>query len=199
MAEFTWDTVVDFLNQNNVPEIALAIMGILAIAIVFAYRSNDEGTLYRVLVLLGLIFAIFMIYIAVAINTGWEVGTLIVVTLACFTLVIRPFRDLNFSLILSIVLAVWVYIFLGGLTGDLAILATGWPRIIVAVVAGSLVYMLTRFIQDVAQLFGKLLNAWPLLFVLGVLCIAEAAMLYMGYNSIIDYIRTLLESTSAII
>ena len=190
MSDFSWQTVVDFLNQNNIPEAVLALVGVIAIAIVFAYRANDEGFLYRLLVLIGVVAGAFMVYTAVAIDTGWFMGTLIIVTIASFALIIRPFRDVNFALIFSLLVMALVYIALGGITGDLSVLATGWPRIIIAFAVGAILYMLTGFIQDIIGLFAKLLNAWPLLFVIGVWCIAEAVMLIMGYGSVIDYIQT---------
>lgn len=189
MSDFTWQTVVDFLNQNNIPEAVLALVGVIAIAIVFAYRSNDEGFLYKILVLVGMVAGAFMVYTAVAIDTGWFMGTLIVVTIVSFALIVRPFRDINFALIFSLLVMALVYILLGGLTGDLSILAAGWPRILIAFAAGAVLYMLTGFIQDAIQLFAKVLNAWPLLFIIGVWCIIEAVMLILGYGSFIDYLQ----------
>ena len=50
--------------------------------------------------------------------------------------------------------------------------------------------MIFNFAEAIVKLFGKVLNWWPLLFVLGLVCIVEAALMYMGYGSILDYIDT---------
>ena len=55
---------------------------------------------------------------------------------------------------------------------------------------GAVVYMIFNFAEAIVKLFGKVLNWWPLLFVLGLVCIVEAALMYMGYGSILDYIDT---------
>ena len=199
MTEFTWDSVVEFLNQNNVPEIMLMVLGLVAIAMVIAYRSDKEGFLYKLLVLLGVVAGVFMIYVALTVETGWTTATMIVITVASFTLIIRPFRDVNFALILSMLVMAVVYIALGNVTGDLAVLAEGWPRVILAVVAGAVLYMLTGYIQAMVQLFGKVLNAWPFLFIIGIYCVLEAAFLLAGMGTVYQYIQGLSEETSALI
>ena len=191
MTEFTWDSVVEFLNQNNVPETMLLVLGLVAIAMVIAYRSDKEGFLYKILVLIGVIAGAFMIYVALTVETGWTTATMIVITIASFTLIIRPFKDVNFALILSMMVMAIVYVWLGNLTGDLAAIATGWPRLIVAVAAGAILYMLTGYVQAVVQLFGKILNAWPFLFIIGVYCVIEAVFLLAGMGTVYQYIQGL--------
>ena len=82
MADFnleeTWNSFQDLLNQNNVPEICLAIMGVLTLAMVFAYKDDDGSLTYKLLVTLGVIFGVFMVYVSLAIDTGWALGTLII-------------------------------------------------------------------------------------------------------------------------
>ena len=199
MTDFTWDSVVDVLNSNNVPEICLLVMGLVAIAMVIAYRHDKDSFLYKILMLVGVIVGVFMVYVAVAIDTGWHTGTMIILTIACFTLIIRPFREINFSLILSLLLMAIIYVWMGGLTGDLAFLAETWPRIIAAVVVGAIVYMITGFIQDIVQLFGKVLNAWPFLLIIGIWCIVEAVFLFTGNGTVFDYVSNLINGNSALI
>ena len=199
MTEFTWDSVVEFLNTNNVPEAMLMVLGLVAIATVIAYRSDKEGFLYKLLVLIGVIASAFMIYVALTVDTGWTTATMIVITVASFTMIIRPFRDVNFALILSMLVMAVVYIALGNITGDWSVLATGWPRIVLAVAAGAVLYMLTGYIQAVVQLFGKILNAWPFLFIIGVYCVLEAAFLLAGMGTVYQYIQGLTDTTEAMI
>lgn len=201
MADFNigqlWDSFQDLLNQNNVPEICLGVMGVLILAIVFAYRDNDDALTYKALVALGVIFGAFMLYVALAVNTGWTVGTLLVCSVACFALVIRPFREINISLLLAVIVMVWVYIFLGtfqgasmeilGQTVDLSFLGDGLTRIVISVVAGSFIYMVGHFVEALAKLAGKILNAWPFLMVIAIWCILETIMLFAGYGSIYDF------------
>ena len=73
---------------------------------------------------------------------------------------------------------------------DMTFLSEGWPRLIVAFLIGALVYMVLNFAEALVKLVGKVLNWWPLLLVLGLVCIAEAVCMLMGYGSISDYIDT---------
>ena len=59
-----------------------------------------------------------------------------------------------------------------------------------AFLCGAVVYMVLNFAEAIVKLFGKILNWWPLLFVLGIICVVEAGFMYMGYGSIMDYIDT---------
>ena len=200
MAEFTWDSFIDALNSNNVPEILLILMGVIALVIVGYYKDDKDSSTYKLVMILGVAIAIFMIYVAMAVDTGWSKGTLIVLTVACFTLIVRPIKDVNIAVIIGLIVAVWVYLILPGLVGDvqepfdfIQVIGSGIPRLIVSIVAGAMVFTILQFIQAVVQLFGKILNAWPFLAVIGIWCIVEAIFLLLGYNSTYDYISTHLE------
>ena len=167
MADFNleeaWNSFQDLLNQNNVPEICLAIMGVLTLALVFAYKEDDGSLTYKLLVALGVLFGVFMVYVSVAVDTGWALGTLIICSIACFTLIIRPLRNVKIEVVVGLLVMVWMYMYLGTLTGasidfivdiDMSFLATGVPRIVVAVLVGALAYMVTGFATGLAMLIG---------------------------------------------
>lgn len=183
--------------DSHLPETMLLIGGLLAILIVISYVKNKESWTYKLLMFLGVVFGVIMLYEAMTMYGTWRMATSIFVTVAGFALVIRPFREVHFAVIFALMVMVLVYIGLGGLDGymlfdsvDLSFLATGWPRIIAAFLCGAVVYMIFNFAEEIVKLFGKVLNWWPLLFVLGLVCIVEAALMYMGYGSILDYIDT---------
>lgn len=182
---------------DHLPETMLLIGGILAVLIVISYVKNKESLTYKFMMVLGLIFGVIMLYEAMVFYGDWRMITSIIVAVAGFALVIRPFRDVHFAVIIALLIMVVVYIALGGLDGymllgsiDLTALSEGWPRIIVAFVIGAIFYGIFNFAEAIVKLIGKILNWWPLLLVLGLVCIVEAAMMYMGYGSIIDYIDT---------
>ena len=206
MAEFSWDSVVDALNTNNVPEILLIIMGLIALVIVAYYRDDKESTAYKLVMILGVAIAVFMVYVAMSdrIVTEWSKGTLIVLTVACFTLIIRPIRNVNIAAIVGLIVAIWVYLILPDLVADVkepfdfikVIGEERIPRLIVSIVAGAIVFTILQFIQAVVQMFGKILNAWPFLAVIGIWCIVEGIFLIMGYSSTYDFIAEHIKSSS---
>ena len=142
MAELSWDSVMDALNTNNVPEICLLLMGVVALVIVGYYRSDKDSGLYKAMVAVGVITGIFLVVVAVMAETSWSKGTLLVVTVASFALITRPIKDVNIAAIIGLVVAIWVYLILPDAVSDLnspfeflEVLGEGIPRIIVAVVA----------------------------------------------------------------
>lgn len=183
--------------EANLPETILLVGGIIAISIALLYAKDKDSGKYKGIMALGLIFGVIMAYVATANYGDWRTITSIFVVVAAFALIIRPFRDVHFAAILALFVMALVYISMGGLAGymlfdsiDLTPLSEGWPRIIAAFIIGAFVYMIFNFAEAIVKLFGKFLNLWPILFILGVLCVVEAGFMFMGYGSIIDYIDT---------
>lgn len=182
---------------EHLPETMLFIGGIIALLIVICYVRNKESLKYKFMMFLGVIFGVIMLYESMVYYGDWRMSTSIIIAIAGFALVIRPFREVHFAVILALFVMVIVYIALGGLDGymlagsiDLSFLSESWPRIIAAFLCGAVVYMLLNFAEAIVKMFGKILNWWPLLFVLGIICIVEAGAIYLGYGSIADYIDT---------
>ena len=187
--DYTWDEFHSSLLGNNIPEILIAVAGFMALLIVIAYVKDKEGFLYKFLVLAGLVTGVLLIVVSIDTYGYWDLSTSIIAIVAGFALIIRPFRDVHFAVILALLVGAIVYVLLGDLAGgDLNVLAEGYPRIIIAFVAAALVFTMANFIESVVKIFAKILNAWPILLILGLLCIAEGICVYMGYGSVYDMI-----------
>lgn len=183
--------------EMHLPETMLFVGGILAILIVICYVRDKDSLKYKFTMFLGLIFGVIMLYEAMTMYGEWRMVTSVIVAIAGFALVIRPFREVHFAVIFALMVMVLVYIAFGGFEGymlfdsiDMTFLSDGWPRIIAAFLCGAVVYMVLNFAEAIVKLFGKVLNWWPLLLVLGIICVLEAGFMYMGYGSIMDYIDT---------
>ncbi len=183
--------------EMHLPETMLFVGGILAILIVICYVRDKDSLKYKFTMFLGLIFGVIMLYEAMTMYGEWRMVMSVIVAIAGFALVIRPFREVHFAVIFALMVMVLVYIAFGGFEGymlfdsiDMTFLSDGWPRIIAAFLCGAVVYMVLNFAEAIVKLFGKILNWWPLLFVLGIICVVEAGFMYMGYGSIMDYIDT---------
>ena len=185
------DAIIASLKEHS-PEIVLVIGGLIAIFIVYLYLKDDGSTKYKFMVFLGLVAGVAMIYIAAVTWSGLALATAIIVAVAGFSLVIRPFREVHFSAIMALFVMVIVYILIGDLDGstvygiDVSFLASGYVRIAIALIAGAIVYMITNFIEELIKLFGKILNWWPFLLMIGLLCMAEGIMVFLGYGSVYE-------------
>jgi hypothetical protein len=175
--------------------IVLLLGGIVALLIVATYLKDKDSMKYKVMVGVGAVLGVLIVILAVIEGYPVRNHTLILIALAAFTLIIRPFRDINIAVIIGLLVMVLVYIMLGNLAGqtagsiDLTVIAQGWPRIIIAFIAGGFVFGMLRFAEELMHLFGKILNFWPVMLILGVICIAEACCIFLGYGSIFDYIN----------
>lgn len=179
----------------NVPEVILLLGGLLSLAIVSTYVKDKDSAKYKFMTFLGFIFGAIMVFVAYTRHGDWRSATVIFVSIAAFALLIRPLREVHFSVILALLVMGVIYTLLGDLTGsiggfDLAQLAEGYPRIIVAFIGGAIVYMLLHFAEAIVLTIGKILNWWPILLILGLVCIVESVFMFMGYGSILDYIDT---------
>ena len=195
---FDWQSLSDTLNSNHVPEIVLILVGVIALLIVYTYLKDKDSGRYKLMVLLGVIIGVIMVALCLTSEMKTATGTTIIVAIGCFALIIRPFRDVHFAVILAVLVMVIVYILLGDVTQDpFDALNNGWPRIIVAFVAGSITYMLLNFLQAMVLGAAKILNAWPILAVVGIICIAEAICVWMGYDSVYDTIVNLIKDRTS--
>lgn len=170
-------------------EIMLIVAGIFAFLIVYAYRRDEESAVYKAMMVFGFIAGVGVLATCSVTSDTLAFFDMILIIVASFALIIRPFRDTEFAIIFAICAMVVVYIYLGDLSGDLSGLSEGIPRYVITFVAGAFVYMLLNFLQKIAQFFGKILNYWPILFVLGLICLVEGALLMSGGKTIYDYIQ----------
>lgn len=182
--------------KDNLPETLLIAAGLMAIFIAVTYFRDKESFLYKFFMVVGVVLGAFVIYESVTVGNEWHEFTRAVIAVAGFALVIRPFRNVDFAIVLGIIAMVIAYIYLGGLTGDFEALSTGTPRIALAVVAGAFAYMVFNYVQKIAMMVGKLLNWWPFLFILGVICVVEGILMLTGNGSLIDIYYEYAGSTS---
>jgi hypothetical protein len=182
--------VVDYLSP-----IVLVLGGIMAMVIVAMYLKDKESAKYKLSVGIGLLVGVLIVILAIIEGYQVQLYTKILIMIAAFALIIRPFRDVKVAVIIGLMVMVIAYLWLAGLNGyvlagvDLTPLSEGWPRIIIAFICGALVYGLLNFGEAIVKLIGGILNFWPILLILGVICILEAFCIFMGYGSIFDYIR----------
>lgn len=182
------ESITDTISAH-IPELALLIGGIIALFVVYTYVKDKNSSKYKVMMALGVIFGVLMIILSVSSYSEWDMFASVVIAITGFTLAIRPFREVHFAAIGALLIMVLAYVFLGGLAGtELDILAQGWYRVIAAFVVGALAFMIMNFVESIVKLFGKLLNWWPLLAVLAIICIIEAILMFSGYGSLYDFI-----------
>jgi hypothetical protein len=49
--------------------------------------------------------------------------------------------------------------------------------------------MVLNFVEKLAMLIGKILNLWPVLLILGLICLVEGILIVAGGKTVYDYIQ----------
>ncbi len=175
--------------QIGIAEALLIAAGLVSILIVMTYRKDKESGKYKAAMVLGVLCGAALIAVGAMHYQEWTTFDMALIFIAGFAMVIRPFRKVEIAIIAAIIVMIALYFYLGTMTGDWAFLAEGTARIIVTIVGGALVYMVFNFVEKVADLVGLILNLWPVLLILGIICIAEGALIIATGSSIFDYVE----------
>lgn len=189
-----YEGAVDTLMINNAHSLALLVGGLLAILIAILYVKDRDSLKYKLSVAVGLIFGIFMAFVAFNTYGMLFIATSVIMIVAAFTLIIRPFKEVHFAVLIALMVMGIIYMLLGGLEGtQLSILSEGWYRVGMAFFCGSMVYMMLHMVESAVKMVGKILNAWPILLILGAVCVVESIMVFTGNGSVYDVITAAME------
>jgi hypothetical protein len=167
--------MLEFLTESPIPELLLLLGGLLAITI--AILGNNPGTavdnIARILGLfigaLLMLMSALMLWDGIGAMSTWLIGFLLGIGLF-----FKIFKKIPAAIMLALMLAAVVGFFLydAGINTTLVAIA--------ALVVLVLVYALTRFVEFIADLAGRILGLRPVLFILGLLGMIEAGLLFMN-------------------
>lgn len=170
------------LTISPMPELLLLLGGLIALVIAFVGK-NKKTVIDNVAVFLGFFVGIVMIVEAILLySAGNSSGSTIWISaILGFGLLMRVFRKVKVALILALVAALVTGIGLYLLeksvhTGFLSPIVI----LIIALVVMAIVYGLIGVAEFFADLAGAIASWRPVLFILGILALAEAALLFSG-------------------
>ncbi len=161
------------------------VFGILRI-IRFFVKDKVEGGI-KVLEFFGFFIGILLIVTGAVSILGevWslEVWALLIVTGLGLTL--KPISKIPFSALFGLVaglacvgLLYWFFPLPATVLG----FSSMWIYLAVFLIPALIVFITFKFFEDLTKLFGMILGSWPVLAILGFLCIAEGVLLLLGMN-----------------
>jgi hypothetical protein len=112
-----------------------------------------------------------------------EVWGLLVVT--GLGLVLKPLSKIPFSALLGLVvglLCVGILYWYFPLPATVLGISSLWIYLLVFFVPALVVFLIFKFVEDLVKLFGMVLGSWPVLTVLGFLCIAQGVLLLFNHS-----------------
>ena len=180
------DIITEFYN-THLPEAILLACGILVLWMLHEYRQDDESGMYKLALVICFLAGIFTLVMTITGDVKWTSFTTILTILMAFTIIMRPFKEVNFAIVISVFVMLVIFLYLGKLaTSDIELLrsiATGWGRVIVAFILGAVCYMVLNFFNAIVMGLAKLFNWLPFAAFIAILCIAEGlSILFMGHS-----------------
>ncbi|MFA5312415.1 MAG: hypothetical protein WC375_03725, partial [Methanomassiliicoccales archaeon] len=170
------------IGSSAVVETTLAVCGLLALAIAVIGRKK-ETYLDEVLIAVGTIAGIFVLVVAVAASfwtdIEYDISTKIVLFLLGFGLFLKIVHDVKWASIFALLIGAGVgyALFWASETFELTDYITPTVVIIVALVIMLFVYLALKFFENLISVAGHLLSFRPIMFVIGLVAVAEAVLL----------------------
>ena len=114
---------------------------------------------------------------------SWDVWVLLVAT--GLGLVLRPLSRIPFSallgLVTGLVCAGLLYMYIPLPVTVLGV-SSLWIYLAVFLIPALIVFLIFKFVEDLAKLFGIVLGSWPVLTALGFLCIAQGILMLFNQS-----------------
>ena len=115
--------------------------------------------------------------------SSFEVWVLLVVT--GLGLVLKPLSKIPFSALLGLVVGLLcaglLYLYFP-LPATVLGISSLWIYLVVFFVPALIVFFIFKFIEDLAKFFGMLVGSWPVMTVLGLLCMAQGILLLFNQS-----------------
>ena len=112
-----------------------------------------------------------------------EVWGLLVVT--GLGLVLKPLSKIPFSALLGLVVGLvcvgLLYLYFP-LPATVLGISSLWIYLAVFFVPALVVFFIFKFVEDLVKLFGTVLGSWPVMTILGFLCIAQGVLLLLNQS-----------------
>jgi hypothetical protein len=166
--------MLEILTESPMPELLLLLGGIIAVAIALL-GNNPRTAVDNIARVLGfivgallMVMSAMMLWEEIGATSTWLIGFLLGIGLF-----FKIFKKVPVAAMLALMVGAIVGFILYDAGVDTTVLA------IAVLVVIILMYVLTRFVEFIADLVGRILGLRPVLFILGVLGMIEAALLFM--------------------
>ncbi len=161
------------------------LFGVLRLVRFFVKEKG--GGVVKVLEIVGFFVGILLLITGVASFLGgaWSLEVWVLLVVTSLGLMLKPVSKVPFGalfgLIAGLACVVLLYWFFP-LPATVFGVSSMWIYLAVFLIPALIVFVMFKFFEDLAKLFGMILGAWPVLVVLGFLCIAEGILLLFNMS-----------------
>ena len=181
-------TGLDFSVLVSLAPYILIFGGVVAVSKLLSFfMKGSAGKVLKGLGYLGILVGALLLATGVVVlleqASSIEVWGLLVVT--GLGLVLKPLSKIPFSallgLVVGLVCAGLLYLYFP-LPATVLGVSSMWIYLAVFLVPALIVFLIFKFAEDLAKLFGMVLGSWPVMAVFGFLCIAQGVLLLLNMS-----------------
>jgi hypothetical protein len=165
----------------------LILGGLVAFSTLSFFSKGSAGSFLKAVGYLGIFFGALLLATGVIIlldqTSSIEVWGLLVVT--GLGLVLKPLSKIPFSALLGLVaglLCVGLLHLYFPLPATVLGISSLWIYLAIFFVPALVVFLIFKFVEDLVKLFGMVLGSWPVMTILGFLCIAQGVLLLLNQS-----------------
>jgi hypothetical protein len=162
--------------------------GIVAVSKLLSFLiRGSAGKILKGLGYLGILVGALLLATGVLVllenTSSFEVWGLLFVT--GLGLVLRPLSRVPFSALLGLIGGLacvgLLYVYFP-LPSTVLGFSSLWIYLVIFFIPALIVFVIFKFVEDLMKLFGMVLGSWPVLAVLGFLCIAQGSLLLFNQS-----------------
>ena len=162
--------------------------GVVAVSKLLSFFiKGSPGTILKAIGYLGIFFGALLLASGVVVlleqTSSIEVWGLLVVT--GLGLVLKPLSKIPFSALLGLTVGLvcvgLLYLYFP-LPATVFGVSSLWIYLAIFFVPALIVFLIFKFVEYLVKLFGMVLGSWPVMTVLGFLCIAQGILLLLNQS-----------------
>jgi len=162
--------------------------GVVAVSKLLSFFiKGSAGNVLKALGYFGIFVGALLLATGVVVlidqTSNIEVWGLLVVT--GLGLVLKPLSKIPFSALLGLVLGLvcvgLLYLYFP-LPATVFGISSLWIYLAVFFVPALIVFLIFKFVEDLVKLFGMVLGSWPVMTILGFLCVAQGVLLLLNQS-----------------
>jgi hypothetical protein len=176
-------TGLDFSLLVSLAPYVLIFGGIVAVSKLLSFLIKGSASkVLKGIGYLGIIVGALMLAtgVVVLLDQAWSIDVWVLLIVAGLGLVLRPLSKIPFSALLGLVvglLCVGLLYLYFPFPATVFGISSMWIYLAVFVIPALIVFFIFKFFEDLTKLFGMVLGSWPVLTVLGFLCIVQGILL----------------------
>jgi hypothetical protein len=162
--------------------------GIVAVSKLLSFFiKGSAGTVLKAIGYLGIFVGALLLATGVLVlleqTSSIEVWGLLVVT--GLGLVLKPLSKIPFSALLGLIVGLvcvgLLYLYFP-LPATVFGVSSIWIYLAIFFIPALIVFLIFKFVEDLVKLFGMVLGSWPVMTVLGFVCIAQGILLLLNQS-----------------